>query len=210
MIKPTSLWNFIHECDTEDAEYIGRICLALAGKQVTFSRAEKIQYLTISKDNNDMDERIKERKERDRERKWKWRNAERRGGTRTDADGADSPSPSIHPLQEEEDAATRVRARRGGNPPTMERVLAFAADAVHHPGGKTYPKEWAMDWMAVMEASDPPWTKGGHRIVDWQRKMINDWLLHEKELERDRTRGGRMPDGMVYQQEGYDVGRLGV
>ena len=70
MIKPTSLWNFIHECELGDAEYIGRICLALAGKpDIPFTRAEKIQFLAIRKDNLDMDERIEESRERDRKRK---------------------------------------------------------------------------------------------------------------------------------------------
>ena len=143
MIKPTSLWNFIHECELGDAEYIGRICLALAGKpDIPFTRAEKIQLLAIRKDNLDMDERIEESRERDRKRKAEAkarRNGEippdshgiprnptdRRGRTRIPRRLVSSVRPSLRPSVRPrmKKMPFRVRERENGNRHRWKKYL---------------------------------------------------------------------------------------
>ena len=159
MIKPVSLWNFLHECDLSDAEYIGRVCLALTGKEVEFTRAERIQYAMIAKDNADMDERISVKKAADRERKRAWREKEsekERGRTRTDADivgqtvndaeGADSASSSIHPSvrpsvhPEDNNVSVSVPRARKSNLPTESQVVSVAKSAMMVP--EHYARWW--------------------------------------------------------------------
>lgn len=156
MIKPTSLWNFIHECEAEDAEYIGRICLALAGKNVEFTRAEKIQFLSIAKDNKDMDERIYEQRER-----WRIQKQEQRGqkksasvredkkcprlSTRTNAElrVSDTIPPLLPPsVQEELHSHTCARASK----PELSQVLDIATTTM---GVPEYYARW---WYAEMKA----------------------------------------------------------
>lgn len=224
MIKPTSLWNFIHECEAEDAEYIGRICLALAGKNVEFTRAEKIQFMSIAKDNKDMDDRIHEQRERWRIQKQEQRGQKKSASVREDkkcpqvsartkdcpraSDTIRSSAPPL--LREELDADAVARARARGKAPTIEEVLRFAADNTHHPDGKAYQDDWARGWYVYMEQSDPPWTKNGSPIGSWRQKMITDWAIHQKEVRNENKGKGEMPVGMVLHQKGYDASKGGI
>ena len=164
MIKPTSLWNFIHECEAEDAEYIGRICLALAGKSVEFTRAEKIQFLSIAKDNKDMDERIHEQRER-----WRIQKQEQRGQKKSASVHEDkkcpqvsartkdcprasdtirsSAPPSNHPKIEREIYA---RTRDDENQETINPKLADVVNAAKTVMG--VPEYYARWWYAEMTA----------------------------------------------------------
>ena len=107
-----------------------------------------------------------------------------RTNVRTPAVPSFPPHPPIIPTTPDDaDASrTRTRTREDGDIPTLAAVLAFAADGVHHPQGKSYPAEWASDWYAYRMASTPPFhDKDGFAIRHWQQKMITDWQIRERD-----------------------------
>ena len=207
MIKPVSLWNFIHECDISDAEYIGRVCLALAGKEVEFTRAERIQYAMIAKDNADMDERISVKKAADRERKRAWREKEsekERGRTRTDADdggqpvtdaeGADSASSSIHPSvrpsvrpsipPEDNNVSVSVPRARTSTLPTESQVVTVAKSAMMVP--EHYARWWYREMVGRGWANTDGSTVDGSNwrptLKAWYKRATPAELAEAKEV----------------------------
>ena len=203
MIKPVSLWNFLHECDLADAEYIGRVCLALTGKEVEFSRAERIQYAMIAKDNADMDERISVKKAADRERKRAWREKEsekERGRTRTDADivgqtvkdaeGADSASSSIHPSvrpsvhPEDNNVSVSVPRARKSNLPTESQVVSVAKSAMMVP--EHYARWWYREMVGRGWANTDGSTVDGSNwrptLKAWYKRATPAELAEAKDL----------------------------
>ena len=207
MIKPVSLWNFIHECALSDAEYIGRVCLALTGKEVEFTRAERIQYAMIAKDNADMDERISVKKAADRERKRAWREKElekERGRTRTDADdggqlvtdaeGADSASSSIHPSvhpsvrpsipPEDNNVSVSVPRARTSNLPTESQVVTVAKSAMMVP--ENYARWWYREMVGRGWANTDGSTVDGSNwrptLKAWYKRATPAELAEAKEI----------------------------
>jgi hypothetical protein len=89
-------------------------------------------------------------------------------------------------ILEEDDGGDITRTREGRfSTPTMETVLAFAADDTRHACGKI-DEQWAREWYTLMAETDPPWCDlHGRTIVSWQRRLISDWRL-----ERRRREGG--------------------
>lgn len=203
MIKPVSLWNFIHECDLSDAEYIGRVCIALTGKEVEFTRAERIQYAMIAKDNADMDERISVKKAADRERKRAWREKEsekERGRTRTDADivgqtvkdaeGADSASSSIHPSvrpsvrPEDNNVSVSIPRARKSNLPTESQVVSVAKSAMMVP--EHYARWWYREMVGRGWANTDGSTVDGSNwrptLKAWYKRATPAELAEAKDL----------------------------
>ena len=101
------------------------------------------------------------------------------------------PHPPIIPDPEKQDVeASRAGAgtRTHATPPTLELVLAFAADGAHHPQGKSYPEEWAREWYAYKMASEPPFTdRYGQPIRQWRQKMVTDWQIKERDERKAAT-----------------------
>ena len=101
------------------------------------------------------------------------------------------PHPPIIPDPEKQDVeASRTGAgtRTHATPPTLELVLAFAADGAHHPQGKSYPEEWAREWYAYKMASEPPFTdRYGQPIRQWRQKMVTDWQIKERDERKAAT-----------------------
>jgi hypothetical protein len=195
MIKPATFWALLKKADPMT---IGRIGVALAGREdeldEPLTSAEQALVAVIQQDGDWMDERAEEKRERWRQRQHDKRERDKeksRNVTVTKCDSQESPNvtvPSIHPSfhkKEDEDGdITRTREGRFSTP-TMETVLAFAADDTRHACGKI-DEQWAREWYTLMAETDPPWCDlHGRTIVSWQRRLISDWRL-----ERRRREGG--------------------
>lgn len=196
MIKPQTLWNFLKTCN--DPVKVGRICMAVGRQEVPdMTPDERLIVQMINNDSAWMDENTELRKQKDRERKRAAAEKKRKSkdGSRS-ADSADSEDstdsayihPSIHPSfhKKEDDGGDITRTREGRfSTPTMDTVLAFAADDTRHAVGKI-DEQWAREWYTLMAETDPPWCDlHGRTIVSWQRRLISDWRL-----ERRRREGG--------------------
>ena len=122
----------------------------------------------------------------------------RRQQTSTPAVPSFPPHPPIIPTTPDAEASrAHTRTREDGDVPTLATVLAFAADSLHHPQGKTYPPGWARDWYAYRMASDPPFhDKDGYAIRHWQQKMITDWQIKERDERKAAKQTATGRDGV--------------
>jgi len=211
MIKPATLWNFLKTC--EDTEMVGRVCRLLGRQEVLeATQTDRMMVRMIENDSGWMDEKTAEIRENERIRKneYRKRKRERNAGKEdvpkcpTGQDGTpECPTdnamsqtlPTFLPSnkKEEEDGdITRTREGRFSTP-TMETVLAFAADNTLHACGKI-DEQWAREWYTLMAETDPPWCDlHGRTIVSWQRRLISDWRLERR--RRDGGTGGKPGKG---------------
>lgn len=106
-------------------------------------------------------------------------------------------------------ASARTRAR-ASKPPSLDEVLKWAADGLHHPDGRPIPEEFAREWHALMEMADPPWTNTRGRSVagGWRREIIWAWRREQK-YSGEKGGGGRragtnQPEGVIHREDGYE------
>ena len=89
MIKPATLWSQFKTCD--DSEWLGTLCRALGGQEVTLDYGQRQMLAAIQMDSGWMDERIEEKREawRARQRKVASDKREKRENSQTHAPHAE-------------------------------------------------------------------------------------------------------------------------
>lgn len=111
------------------------------------------------------------------------------------------PAPPLYPHTPEDVVAVARACVHVKPTPTLDEVLAFAADSAHHPGAEAFDAAWAREWWQFMENADPPWTdRSGARIGSWKQKMIVAWKLHGKDGV-PTPGGGKVTRGRFAPQE---------
>ena len=111
------------------------------------------------------------------------------------------PTPPLYPTPQEDVVAVARACVHVKPTPTLDEVLAFAADSAHHPGAEAFDAAWAREWWQFMENADPPWTdRSGARIGSWKQKMIVAWKLHGKDGV-PTPGGGKVTRGRFAPQE---------
>lgn len=218
MIKPATLWALFKSCD--NSQWLGDLCRALGKQKVDLDYSQRQLLNVITTDSGWMDERIEAQREKWRERQREKRERDksdnRDNGDKSQCHGChDTSVPPSVPPSVQEDTHSPACARES-DPPTIEAVLAWAAQSVNHPDGKAYPVAWATEWFERMRTATPPWTnvRGVSILPAWKNAMIWAWDRHNK-LDKggkysDESWKKGLPPGMIYQQENYDAGKLGI
>ena len=71
MVKPQILWALFKSC--EDSQWLGDVCRALGGQNVTLDKGQRFMLQSLKLDNEWHNEAIEEQQRRERERKAEYR-----------------------------------------------------------------------------------------------------------------------------------------
>ena len=163
----------------------------------------------VAADQREMEARMAKRKAAKAERQARWKAQK---DARDARDAADAHPPAMPTNQPSGNNASVIpdAPAHVTTPPTLDAVLAFAADSAHKPDGKPIPEAFAREWYTLMEAASPPWTNTrGRRITNWRQEMIYAWRRDQQFAasspgRRGNSAKGNQPEGVVHHEEGYE------
>lgn len=200
MIKPASLWGLFKTC--ESSEWLGAVCRALGGQEVTLDFGQQQAVRMISLDSGWLDEAVEAKREKWRERQKAHR---AKDGAEQDAEGSESvtchnvtpvthggvtprchalPSvlPSVLPSH-----STSVECEREG---ARSRVVVVGNPDLKTVVGSSklmgIPDWYAGWWWHNMEASGWVKTNGAPVGLDNWRAVLKAWWNRADEKEQAR------------------------
>lgn len=185
MIKPASLWGLFKTC--ESSEWLGTVCRALGGQEITLDFGQQQAVRVISLDSGWLDEAVEAKRE-----KWREKKARQRGLNGDKGDKGEMstvpqcPPPSILPSVlpshstsvECEREGARARVVVVGNPDLKTVVGLSKLMGI--------PEWYAGWWWHNMEASGWVKTNGAPVGLDNWRAVLKAWWNRADEKEQAR------------------------